>query len=128
MRARVTIDPNQYVTLQQKITRSTNKLQFQTYSTTKDYSKYGFFPQTIRTWNSLPASIVVPGQSLDQFKTLIQGYTNSISLLFFCTVYIHVIFYVYFENLSCLFSRCIIISIDGTSYKVEVESRRRSRN
>ena len=47
------IDPNQYVT-QQKITKSTNKLQFQTYSTTKDYFKYGFFPQTIRIWNSLP--------------------------------------------------------------------------
>ena len=68
------IDPNRYVTHQQKTTRSTNKLQFQTYSTTKDYFKYSFFPQTIRIWNSLPASIVVPGQSLDQFKTLIQGY------------------------------------------------------
>ena len=75
MRARVTmfykitnivaIDPNQYVTHQQKITRSSNKLQFQTYSTTKDYFKYSFFPQTTRIWNSLPASIVVPGQSLD---------------------------------------------------------------
>jgi hypothetical protein len=70
----VAIDPNQYVTRQQKITRSTNKLQFQTYSTTKDYFKYSFFPQTMRIWNSLPARIVVPGQSLDQFKTLIQSY------------------------------------------------------
>jgi hypothetical protein len=70
----VAIDPNQYVTHQQKITRSPNKLQFQTYSTTKDYFKYSFFPQTIHIWNSLPAGIVVPGQSLDQFKTLIQGY------------------------------------------------------
>jgi hypothetical protein len=68
----VAIDPNQYivyVTHQQKITRSTNKLQFQTYSTTKDYFKYSFF--STRIWNSLPGSIVVPGQSLDQFKTLI---------------------------------------------------------
>jgi hypothetical protein len=70
------IDPNRYVTHQQKTTRSTNKMQFQTYSTTKDYFKYSFFPQTICIWNSLPlpVSIVVPDQSLDQFKTLIQGY------------------------------------------------------
>ena len=68
------IDPIRYVTHQQKTTRSTNKMQFQTYSTTKDYFKYSFFPQTMRIWNSLPARIVVPGQSLDQFKTLIQGY------------------------------------------------------
>jgi hypothetical protein len=33
----VAIDPNQYVTHQQKILWSTNKLQFQTYITTKDY-------------------------------------------------------------------------------------------
>ena len=33
----VAIDPNQYVTHQQKIPWSTNKLQFQTYITTKDY-------------------------------------------------------------------------------------------
>ena len=65
----VAIDLNQYGTHQQKITRFTNKLQFQTYSTTKDYFKYSFFPQTTRIWNSLPASIIVPGQSLDQFKT-----------------------------------------------------------
>ena len=43
------IDPNQYVTHQQKITRSTNKLQFQTYSTTKDYFKYSFFPHASGT-------------------------------------------------------------------------------
>ena len=65
----VAIDLNQYVTHQQKITRFTNKLQFQTYSTTKDYFKCSSFPQTIRIWNSLPASIIVPSQSLDQFKT-----------------------------------------------------------
>jgi hypothetical protein len=54
----VAIHPNQYVTHQQKITRSTNKLQFQTYSTTKDYFKYSFFPQTICIWNSLPATLL----------------------------------------------------------------------
>jgi len=34
-------------------------------------------------------------------------------------VYIHVIFDVYFENYLACSRRCIIISIDGTSYKVE---------
>jgi hypothetical protein len=47
--------------------------------------------------------------------------TNSKSHLFFCTVYIHVIFYAYFENYLVCSRWCIIISIDGTSYKVEVE-------
>jgi hypothetical protein len=46
--------------------------------------------------------------------------TNSKSHLFFCTVYIHVIFYAYFENYLVCSRWCIIISIDGTSYKVEV--------
>ena len=61
----VAIDPNQYVSHQQKITRVHQQTAV---------PNLQHFPQTIRIWNSLPASIVVPGQSFDQFKTLIQGY------------------------------------------------------
>ena len=90
----VTIDPNQYVTHQQKITRSTNKLQFQTYNT--------FHRQYASGTHYQPALLcqASPWISLKLWSKV----TKSKSPLFFCTVYIHVIFYVYFENLSCLFS------------------------
>jgi hypothetical protein len=68
------------------ITRFTNKLQFQTYSTTKDYFKYSFFPQTIRIWNTLPASIVVPGPSLNQSKTFFQD-SEEVYFFFFVRFY-----------------------------------------
>ena len=61
----VDINPQSYLKKQERTTRSAHPYQFQTYSPTTDYFKY---------WNSLPNSMVVSGQSLDQFKTLIQGY------------------------------------------------------
>ena len=63
------LDHNQYVTRQKKITRSTNKLQFQTYSTTNTtLNTVSSRPQTyIGIWNSQPwpAIIVVPSQSFE---------------------------------------------------------------
>ena len=72
----VDINPQSYLKKQERTTQSAHPYQFQTYSPTTDYFKYSFFPQTVCIWNSLPNStcMVVSGQSLDQFKTLIQGY------------------------------------------------------
>jgi hypothetical protein len=70
----VDINPQSYLKNQERTTRSAHPYQFQTYSPTTDYFKYSFFPQTVCIWNSLTNSMVVSGQSLDQFKTLIQGY------------------------------------------------------
>ena len=70
----VDINPQSYLRKQERATRSAHPYQFQTYSPTTDYLQYSFFPQTVCIWNSLPNSMVVSGQSLDQFKTLLQGY------------------------------------------------------
>lgn len=70
----VAIDPQQYLIPQTRTTRSAHPYQYQSFSPTTDYYKYSFFPQTVCIWNSLPAEIVESGQTLDQFKTLIQSY------------------------------------------------------
>ena len=70
----VAIDPQKYLVPLQRITRSAHSQQYQTFTPSTDYYKYSFFPHTVCLWNSLPSSFVTPGQSLDQFKTLIQGY------------------------------------------------------
>ena len=110
----VDINPQSYLKKQERTTRSAHPYQFQTYSPTTDYFKYSFFPQTVCIWNSLPNSMAVSGQSLDQFKTLIQGYKFKFPMIMY-SVYTCC----YFINLEFLIlsvrAECIIITSDGTS-------------
>ena len=70
----IAVDSNLYLIPIIMPTRQNHNLTYQHISTTRNYHKYSFYPRTIPTWNSLPASIA-ESPSLEEFKTGLAGYT-----------------------------------------------------
>ena len=58
----VDIPADKYLTPASTRTRSRHSFKYRQIPTSSDYYKHSFFPQTVRLWNSLPATVAeAPG-------------------------------------------------------------------
>ena len=119
----VAINPDFYISSQTSLTRHrhTCNLQYKPFSTSTDYFKFSFFPHTIVIWNAfiyhLILSLLLLWISLNhrskQFSILyISKYITFLCLFLFCLL------------INCKYMvcsrRCIVVTIDGASYDVDV--------
>ena len=72
------INPNQYLMPGHSQTRSNHPHKYRQISTSHNYYKYSFFPQTIAQWNRLPSSVFAHN-SLDTFKGALQDINLTIA-------------------------------------------------
>jgi hypothetical protein len=70
----VDISASDYLTPPSRSTRSSHSLKYRQIQTSSDYYKYSFFPRTILSWNSLPASIA-EAPDLNTFKRELSLYS-----------------------------------------------------
>ncbi|KAK2189061.1 hypothetical protein NP493_115g01012 [Ridgeia piscesae] len=65
------INPNQCLKPGHSQTRSNHPHKYRQISTSHNYYKYSFFPQTIAPWNRLPSNAFIPN-NLDAFSCALQ--------------------------------------------------------
>ena len=71
----VSVPASQYLKPVNRATRHCHELGYQIPSSTKDFHKHSFFPNTIRAWNGLPPDIA-KADTLESFKSSLTTLRN----------------------------------------------------
>ena len=118
----VAINPDFYISSQTSLTRHSHSLRYKPFSTSTDYFKFSFFPQLLSfgMHYHLILSLLLLWISLNHRSK--PTTTKQFSILYKCK---YVTFFVFFLLINCKYMvcsrRCIVVTIDGASYDVDVD-------
>ena len=90
-----------------RASRSPNCAPFHQLATLNDTYKYSFYPRAIRTWNSVPLSLIP--DSLDEFKAILASRILYCIVFYYTIQYYIVLYYILFMFILLDFIACSYI-------------------